>query len=93
MGKKPKLNVDKDEFNAMYRNHTQDEVALHFGICIASVHKLRKRFGLPMRRKLFYTEGVLLKDIATKLKISRSHVYYVRKHLGLPYRHKAWGKN
>jgi hypothetical protein len=103
MGKKPKLNVDKEEFIAMYKNHNQYEVASHFDICIASVHKLRKRFGLPMRRKLFYTtyadefmrlhtEGVLLKDIAKKLKISRSHVYYVRKQLGLPYRHKAWEK-
>jgi hypothetical protein len=104
MGKKPKLNVNKDEFIEMYQNHSQDEVASHFDICLASVHKLRKRFGLPMKRQLFrtvdkkefrrlYTEGVPIIGIANRLNIDESYVHVVRNKLGLPYRYKAWEKD
>lgn len=107
MGKKPKLNVDKEEFIAMYKNHTQEEVALHFGmhfgICLSSMHKLRKRYGMPMKRQIFrtvdlnefkrlYNEKVPMLKIAKKLNISKNYVYEIRNRIGLSYRNKAWEK-
>ena|SRR5665647_2817409 len=104
MGKKPKLNVDKEEFIAMYQDHNQYEVASHFNICLASVHKLRKQYEIPKKRKILYTndenefrrlysEGVTYREIVKKLKISKAHIYYVRNGLGLPYRYGAYNKN
>lgn len=99
---RPKLNINKDEFVSMYNKRClQNEIALHFDISVASVQKQRKLYGLPSRRKSFYTvdenefkrlynEGVLLQEIAKKLKISRSYVFCIRKQLELPYRNKAW---
>ena len=101
---RPKLNINKGEFVSMYNKRCQqNEIALHFDISVASVHKQRKLYGFPSRRKSFYTvdkskfkrlynEGVLLQEIAKKLKISRSYVFCIRNRLGLPYRNKAWEK-
>lgn len=58
MRKKPKLNVNKDEFIEKYKDHNQYEMAAHFGISLSSVHKLRILYGIPMKRQLFHTLDV-----------------------------------
>jgi transposase len=101
---RPSLNIQRDQFISLYnKGYRYTEIAAHFDICEASVYKLRKQYGLPMRRKPFYTvdekefrrlynEDVLLQDIAKQLKISRSYVYEIRKRLGLLYRNTGWEK-
>jgi transposase len=99
---RPRLKIDIDEFVTVYIEHNQNdtEVATHFGICTASVYKLRKLYGLPLKRNpskidenefiRLYTGDTKILDIAKKLNISRCCVYTTRNRLGLPYRNKKW---